>query len=353
MLQSKEESEDYKMYVRNKKAACLVLTAIICLAIYPVAAASAENFADIPADASYCDAISRVVEEGVMVGVTEERFEPESFVTRAMLAQILYNLAGCPKGSEEGSFQDVSADDWYADAAHWAVGLNYMQPLTGHCFEGSQAVTREETAIALWRYLSSSDKIYEFLDAIDLENLSDYGEISTEARDAVANIIGNGMMELNAEGEFLPHKTLNRAEAAVILAQVVDRPFYLVNEYKDATMTIEEGSLSSTGATLLFENHSAEFSYIYGAGYSLQEEVEGAWRHVPVIYEGDWGITAMAYDVVPGGTNKETLSWEVLHGKLEPGKYRVVKGISVRLSDTPEYPIDYEDYFLAVEFIIE
>lgn len=51
-----------------------------------------KKFKDIPENAWYKEAVDYVVEKGYMQGVSEDEFKPDSPLTRAQLAQVLYNL---------------------------------------------------------------------------------------------------------------------------------------------------------------------------------------------------------------------------------------------------------------------
>ena len=53
---------------------------------------SMKKFKDVPENAWYSEAIKYVVEKGYMQGVSETEFKPESPLTRAQLAQVLYNI---------------------------------------------------------------------------------------------------------------------------------------------------------------------------------------------------------------------------------------------------------------------
>lgn len=51
-----------------------------------------KKFKDVPENAWYKEAVDYVVEKGYMQGVSEDEFKPDSPLTRAQLAQVLYNL---------------------------------------------------------------------------------------------------------------------------------------------------------------------------------------------------------------------------------------------------------------------
>ena len=57
---------------------------------------------------------------GLFKGDTAGNFNPDSGMSRAELATLLWRLSGAPEGARQSSFQDVDSDDWYADAVLWA-----------------------------------------------------------------------------------------------------------------------------------------------------------------------------------------------------------------------------------------
>ena len=71
------------------------------------------------ASAWYADAARFVLTNGLMNGTGKASFAPEATVTRGMVYQTLYNMAGKPAVAEAATFSDVSGK-WYADAAAWA-----------------------------------------------------------------------------------------------------------------------------------------------------------------------------------------------------------------------------------------
>ena len=77
------------------------------------------HLADVLVKAWYHDAVDYVVEHGIMTGTSGTTFEPNAPLSRAMVAQILYNLEGQPTVTGESTFTD-SNTHWAAKAIAWA-----------------------------------------------------------------------------------------------------------------------------------------------------------------------------------------------------------------------------------------
>ena len=84
-------------------------------------------FTDVSSGEWYYDAVAYVYEKGLMDGTSAVTFDPGAVLTRAMTAQVLWNLAGSPAAPGGAGFTDVAADAWYAGAVNWAA-----VPLCGH-----------------------------------------------------------------------------------------------------------------------------------------------------------------------------------------------------------------------------
>ena len=104
---------------------------------------------DVPANAWYVDAVQYVYDNDLMRGTSKTTFEPNIPLSRAMMAQILYNKAGKPAVTKAASFTDVSSSAWYADAIAWAEQNQVVSGIGNGKFAPKQAITRQEMAVML------------------------------------------------------------------------------------------------------------------------------------------------------------------------------------------------------------
>lgn len=81
----------------------------------------AEPFTDVDETDWFYDEVVYVYANGLMDGVGGNRFAPDTATNRAMLATILYRLAGEPDVSGDLPFTDVETGTWYTDAVLWAA----------------------------------------------------------------------------------------------------------------------------------------------------------------------------------------------------------------------------------------
>ncbi|MBU9711892.1 immunoglobulin-like domain-containing protein [Evansella tamaricis] len=111
-------------------------------------------------------------------------------------------------------------------------------------------------------------------------------------------------------------------------------------------MIVKEGTVSSTGLTVIFENNSDK-QCIYGEYFLLEKKMEGRWYQLPVTLDGNYGFNDIGYDLNPSDAREWAVDWKWLYGSLDTGDYRIVKDIL----DFREAG-DYDKYYLTAEFTI-
>ncbi len=108
-------------------------------------------YSDVPEDAWYADAVDYVTEEGWMEGIGNGLFDPDSTMTRAMFATVLYRMAGRPAVTGANPFSDVEEGKWYSDAVCWAAQEGILRGYGNGKFGIADAITREQAVTVLWR----------------------------------------------------------------------------------------------------------------------------------------------------------------------------------------------------------
>ena len=175
-----------------------------------------EAFTDTKNDAWYHDGIHYCVENGLMNGVSDTRFDPNGTTTRAMVATILYRVAGEPAFMNDNVFSDVPAGSYYEYPVVWASGKDIVNGVGNGKFAPNDPVTREQLVTLLYRYAKymecdvSVDEDTNFLSYNDVFDISEY------AKDAVMWALSNGILQGDNKGNLNPGATATRAEVATI-----------------------------------------------------------------------------------------------------------------------------------------
>ena len=164
-------------------------------------------FTDAVPTAWYHDGVHYCVERKLMIGVTGELFKPDIPLTRAMVAQVLYNRAGHPQIAGEDPFTDVKYGAWYWPAVTWAAQESAVLGYSDGRFGPNDPVTREQLAAILWRNAGRPKSEYALA-------FSDSGKISGYAVPALRWTTEKQIVQGYTDGAVAPQDTATRAEAA-------------------------------------------------------------------------------------------------------------------------------------------
>ena len=172
------------------------------------------HLADVLVKAWYHDAVDYVVEHGIMTGTSATTFEPNTTLSRAMVAQILYNLEGQPTVTGESTFTD-SNTHWAAKAIAWAQKTGVVDGYDDNTFRPENNVTRQEFAQMMYNYAAYKD--YDLSAKGDLSQFTDGDSVQEWAVTAVSWANGNALINGHDDGTLEPGGTTTRAQAASIL----------------------------------------------------------------------------------------------------------------------------------------
>lgn len=203
------------MNVRARFLSLLMVAALaLTMSLPALAAVEDTGFSDVTADAWYADAVEYVRDNGLMSGASTTAFSPNTTMTRAMLATVLYRLAGSPTVSGSDSFTDTTDGAWYAAAVLWASQQGLVTGYGNGLFGVNDPVSREQISTILWRYAGSpaADGGTDFADESSIASYA-----STAVDWARANGIINGM----PGNLFAPKSSATRAQVAMILSNYV------------------------------------------------------------------------------------------------------------------------------------
>lgn len=175
-------------------------------------------FTDLPSGEWYTDAAIYVFDKGIMNGTTATAFAPQTAMSRGMFVTMLYRLAGSPAVADSASalFDDCEDGKWYSEAVAWAVKNGITTGASERTFACDTALTRQEMATFLYRYIKSSGGGFtgEWTYLLDF---TDRADISDWAYEAVAFCSQNGLITGVPGGAYMPTGAASRAMGAVIL----------------------------------------------------------------------------------------------------------------------------------------
>ena len=178
---------------------------------------SAGVFTDLDSGAWYYDAVSDVVDQGLMKGVSGTSFAPDQQVSRSMLATVLYRMSGETWEGDRAGFPDVEPNTWYSDAVDWANAAGVVKGYDTGLFGVNDNITREHLVTMLYRYwlhLGGDASVQT-----DLTAFADAGTVSKYAREAMAWAVAQGLIQGRPGNLLAPAEGATRAELCTILVR--------------------------------------------------------------------------------------------------------------------------------------
>lgn len=169
------------------------------------------TFSDVSENSWFYDAVKYVSQNGIINGISNDKFAPNDNTSRAMIAQILYNIAKKPTTTANSPFTDVKTNAWYLNAVNWAYENNIITGTSDKTFSPDNAVTRESLAVILYRY-SGSPKVTTTID-----KFTDAEDVSSWAKDAMAWAIETGLISGMNDNTLNPKGNATRAQVATII----------------------------------------------------------------------------------------------------------------------------------------
>ena len=184
----------------------------------------AVDYTDLDAAAWYHDGVHYCVENGLMVGISSDKFAPEAAMTRASLVTVLWRMEGEPKAEQELSFRDVGEDEWYTGAIRWANAVGIVKGYSSRKFGPDDAVTREQMAAILYRYAVYKGEA-SVASVNEADGFVDWTSVSGWAETAVAWACDEGLLEGKencGKLTLVPGDTATRAQTANIIYRYIE-----------------------------------------------------------------------------------------------------------------------------------
>ena len=199
-----------------KKLVSIAVSAIMLMSA--AGTVSAKKFSDVPQDAWYYGYAGAVSEKGLMSGVSETEFAPDANVTRAMFVSVLYRLDGEPAFMNDLIFADVPEDAYYTKAVIWAQGKGIVNGVSDTEFAPDSEITREQIAAIITSYANYrgiDTKAVANKEESQIPN--DLEAVSDWAKDGVLYCFADGILKGDENANFNPKNKAKRSEIAVIL----------------------------------------------------------------------------------------------------------------------------------------
>lgn len=173
------------------------------------------NFIDVKSSDWFYPYVKYVYERGIMRGVGENKFAPQSHVSRAMIVTMLYRIAKEPDVSLGSNYSDNTQNTWYSDAVKWTAQKGLAKDFTKDKFEPDKNLTREQMVSLLYHYQKAIGK--QTVGVSDLNGFKDAKLVSDYAETPMKWAIKAGIIQGDDKKQLNPQANITRAEVAAVI----------------------------------------------------------------------------------------------------------------------------------------
>ncbi|MBE6927594.1 MAG: hypothetical protein E7467_03770 [Ruminococcaceae bacterium] len=180
------------------------------------------HLADVSLSVWYHNAVDYALENGLMKGMSETTFEPDTAMNRAMLVTVLWRYCGEP-AEGENSFVDVVSGQWYTNAVAWAAHNGIVGGVGNGRFAPNGNITREQLATILFRYCNANG--IDTTARAPLSSFPDGRKVSSYAEDAISWAVSVGLLagtKIGNQTYLDPQGNATRAQVATILMRFIE-----------------------------------------------------------------------------------------------------------------------------------
>lgn len=182
----------------------------------------AAKFDDVDLNEWYHKAIDYVICNSLMAGYDAKTFGPNDNLSRAMVAQLFFNMEGQPAGDYADIFPDVADGKWYHNAITWAYEHGVVSGYGDGLYRPEQDVTREELVQIFCNYAkakgwSEGTRIADLTKFVDHQDIASWHEV------AVSWGVGSELLGGKGGNVMAPKMAATRAEAAQMLMNFCEK----------------------------------------------------------------------------------------------------------------------------------
>ena len=163
--------------------------------------------------------IHTLYEKGIMNGIDEGVFAPYDSVTRGQFAVIMARLLNKNADFSE-NFSDVSPDKYYYEDIGTLKKLGLIQGISETEFAPDSAISRQDAAVLVYRILTK-ENIIDDLPAKSFD-FTDNEQIRSYAKDAVFKMAELNLLKGYDDGSFKPAGSFTRAECSVFASRILN-----------------------------------------------------------------------------------------------------------------------------------
>lgn len=172
-------------------------------------------FTDVQEGAWFYESVKKAYERGIISGMSDDVFAPDNTVTAAQFVMMIYKAAGNFISAQQRT-------NWYDEAVDWAEHNEIITYIPEWSFDAEAELSREQMMLLIYNYMVYRGYVtMDEKSQTDLSQFADGDSVSSYAVTAAHWLTKNGHI-VGDGGMLRPASTLTRAEAAVILMNVLN-----------------------------------------------------------------------------------------------------------------------------------
>lgn len=209
--------------MKYKRIVSLCLAVVFCFGLSvsafaaDPAAKKVTDFHDYDPTAWYAEAVEAAIENGLLIGKSATRLDPNGYLTRAEMAAVINRSFGTYKTTEISQYKDVPKNAWYYKDVQMAVWMGTYEGTNKTTMAPEKSITRQEIMTVVARALQLD--LDRYADT-DLSKFSDYRQVSDWALPYVKAMVGAGYIQGRNTG-LAPQDSITRAEFAQVFYNII------------------------------------------------------------------------------------------------------------------------------------
>ncbi|MCQ2418403.1 MAG: phosphodiester glycosidase family protein [Clostridia bacterium] len=180
-------------------------------------------FIDVNVNSWYAPDVEYVYLNGLFSGISATKYAPHAEMSRSMIVNVLWRLAGEPdeKNVNECQFPDCKLRFWYTAAINWAAANGIVSGYTDGNFGPDDTLTREQMVVIIYNYVKYTGKDV----SVDTEipaTFTDKGRIHSYAVEAMTWAYSVGLIQGKTETTLAPGDICTRCEVAAVIHRLCE-----------------------------------------------------------------------------------------------------------------------------------
>ncbi len=205
-------------------------------------------FVDVRVDHWFYEPITFCYANGIVNGMSEDRFSPQSLLNKAQLVTLLANISGEDlSGYHIDELLDVKEGNWYYPYVAWAVtngiagiSTNVAGGNANNKFLPNETLTRAQTCVIMHKFMEyQGDKVTVEEGILDRYN----GTCPTWAKESMEYMVSSGIISGTGNGNLDYTGQLTRAQTCQILRVYLEKYLYADHEHSFSSTDCTERSV--------------------------------------------------------------------------------------------------------------